>query len=90
MRLCLAGLNSIRAGTYAVLPEIPFVLESFYYIRDYQIPLIKSAELFLLDSGAFTFLNNSKTTVDWNDYLDRYIAFINEHQVKYFFELDID
>lgn len=90
MRLCLAGLNSIRAGTYEILPEIPFVLESFYYIRDYQIPLIKSAELFLLDSGAFTFMCNSKKAVNWDEYLDRYIAFINEHQVKYFFELDID
>lgn len=90
MRLCLAGLNSIRSGTYEVLPDIPFILESFYYIRDYQIPLIHSAELFLLDSGAFTFMSNSKKAVDWNEYLDRYIAFINENKVKYFFELDID
>jgi hypothetical protein len=90
MRLCLAGLNSIRSGTYEILPEIPFILESFYYVRDYQIPLIHSAELFLLDSGAFTFMSNSKKAVDWDEYLDRYIAFINEHKVKYFFELDID
>lgn len=90
MKLCLAGLNSIRKGTYAILNEIPFMLESFYYIRDYQIRLIHSAELFLLDSGAFTFMNNSKSHVDWNDYLTRYINFINEHDVKCFFELDID
>lgn len=90
MKLCLAGLNSIRQGTYAVLKDIPFILESFYYIRDYQIPLIKSAELFLLDSGAFPFMSNSKKAVDWDEYLERYIAFINEHDVKYFFELDID
>lgn len=90
MKLCLAGLNAIRQGTYAVLKDIPFILESFYYIRDYQIPLIQSAELFLLDSGAFTFMSNSKKAVDWNEYLDRYIDFINKHDVKYFFELDID
>ena len=90
MRLCLAGLNSIRAGTYEVLKDIPFMLESFYYIRDYQIPLIKSAELFLLDSGAFTFMSNSKKAVDWEEYVDRYIEFINTYDVKYFFELDID
>lgn len=90
MKLCLAGLNSIRQGTYAILKDIPFVLESFYYIRDYQIPLIKSAELFLLDSGAFTFMSNSKKSVDWNEYVDRYIKFINDNDVKYFFELDID
>lgn len=90
MKLCLAGLNSIRSGTYEVLKDIPFVLESFYYIRDYQIPLIKSAELFLLDSGAFTFMSNSKKAVDWDEYLQRYIDFINKYDVKYFFELDID
>ena len=90
MKLCLAGLNSIREGTYAILKDIPFVLESFYYIRDYQIPLIHSAELFLLDSGAFTFMSNNKKGVDWNEYVDRYIEFINKHDVKYFFELDID
>lgn len=90
MKLCLAGLNSIRQGTYAILKDIPFVLESFYYIRDYQIPLIKSAELFLLDSGAFTFMSNSKKSVDWDEYLEKYIDFINKHDVKYFFELDID
>jgi len=72
------------------LKDIPFVLESFYYIRDYEIPLIKSAELFLLDSGAFTFMENSKKAVDWDEYLQRYIDFINKHDVKYFFELDID
>lgn len=90
MRLCLAGLNSLREGSYEVLKDIPFILESFYYVRDYQIPLIHSAELFLLDSGAFTFMSNSKKAVDWNDYVDRYIKFINENDVKHFFELDID
>lgn len=90
MKLCLAGLNSIRQGTYAILKDIPFVLESFYYIRDYQIPLIKSAELFLLDSGAFTFMSNSKKAVEWDEYLDKYIDFINKYDVQYFFELDID
>ena len=90
MKLCLAGLNSIRQGTYELLKDIPFVLESYYYMRDYEIPLIKSAELFLLDSGAFTFMSNTKKAVDWNEYLQKYIDFINKYDVDYFFELDID
>lgn len=90
MKLCLAGLNSIREGTYAILKDVPFVLESFYYIRDYQIPLIHSAELFLLDSGAFTFKMNTKKAVDWDEYLQRYVDFINKYDVEHFFELDID
>ena len=90
MKLCLAGLNSIRELTYQILPEIPFILESFYYVRDYELPLIKSAELFLLDSGAFTFMSNCKKAVDWDEYLTRYINFIKQNDVKHFFELDID
>ena len=90
MRLCLAGLNSIRQENHDILKSVPFVLESIYYIKDFQIPLIKTAELFLLDSGAFTFMQNAKKNVDWDEYLDKYIAFINTHDVQYFFELDID
>lgn len=90
MKLCIAGLNSIRSDTYAILKDIPYVLESFYYIRDYEIPLIKSCDLFLLDSGAFSFMNSNLGHVDIEKYLDDYIAFINKHDVKYFFELDID
>lgn len=73
-----------------MLEKIPFILQSYYYFRDFQKPLIKSAELFLLDSGAFTFMNTTKGNVDWNKYIDSYIAFIKENGVKYYFELDID
>lgn len=90
MKLCIAGLNSIRQGTYAILKDVKYVLESYYYMRDYQIPLIKNADLFLLDSGAFTFMSNTKKQIDWYEYLNGYIDFINKYDVKYFFELDID
>ena len=90
MKLCLAGLCCAREKTKLIFDEIPFVLESFYYIRDFELPLIKNAELFLLDSGAFTFMNNAKTKVNWKEYIDKYIAFINKYDVKYFFELDVD
>lgn len=35
-------------------------------------------------------MQNAKKNVDWNEYLDKYIDFINAHDVQYFFELDID
>jgi hypothetical protein len=84
------------AGTFGESKHIesvkksPYLLESFYYIQSWQIPLIKNCKMFLLDSGAFTFMQNSKKNVDWDEYLDKYIAFINTHDVQYFFELDID
>lgn len=89
MKICLASISPRKfLGDH--LKNCRFMLESFYYVEDWENPLIKGCELFLLDSGAFTFMNNSKTAVDFNEYLTTYIDFINKHDIKYFFELDID
>lgn len=90
MKLCLAGTAGVFDSTRPHLQNVPYVLESFYYFRPFQKPLIKSADLFLLDSGAFTFMNGAKGKVNWNEYISKYIAFINENDVDHFFELDID
>tara|TARA_R110001599_G_scaffold110671_1_gene274672 strand:+ start:1929 stop:2852 length:924 start_codon:yes stop_codon:yes gene_type:complete len=68
------------------------VLESFYYMQDWMKPYIRDYWDFLLDSGAFTFMNDKKNSsgVDWDAYLTRYIKFINEMNIDQFFELDID
>jgi hypothetical protein len=58
-----------------------------------MLPIIKRKKLFLLDSGAFTFMNEvkkKKKKVDFDEYLNTYIKFINDNDIKYFFELDID
>jgi len=84
------------AGTYSsikdkdVLAESPFVLESFYYIKPWQIQDINRHKMFLLDSGAFTFMVGNGRKEDFNSYLKRYIDFINKYDIKYFFELDVD
>ncbi len=66
-------------------------LSSFFYMTSNEARYIHRYNNFLLDSGAFTFMNNLKGgTVNWDDYIERYAAFINEYNVKYFFELDID
>lgn len=92
MKLCLAGPSALKylAEDYN---NTDYLLESFYYISDWLLPIIKNKKLFLLDSGAFTFMNNVKKKnkkVDFNEYLDKYIKFINDNDIKYFFELDID
>lgn len=45
---------------------------------------------FLLDSGAFTFMQKAKNGIIWDDYIKRYADFINEKNIDLFFELDID
>lgn len=90
MKVCLAA-TSDKKFCLQEIKQIKYVLESFYYIQEWQIPIIKNADLFLLDSGAFTFMNNAKkTNINWKEYIDSYIDFINKHDIKYFFELDID
>lgn len=67
-----------------------YILQSYYYADEftekYIIPNVKD---FLLDSGAFTFMMNSKN-VNWDEYIERYADFINRNKVDKFFELDID
>ncbi len=89
MKIFIAGTSTNKEIVQRNLPK--FVLESYFYFREWQIPLIKSSEMFLLDSGAYTFMNSSKhKKLDFDSYLKNYISFINKYDIKYFFELDID
>lgn len=56
-----------------------------------MFPLIKEFKNFLLDSGAFTFMNQSKNhNINWDAYIEEYGNFINKYDIDLFFELDID
>lgn len=67
-----------------------YILQSFYYADEFtEKHIIPNAKDFLLDSGAFTFMQGKGHT-DWNEYLERYADFINRNRIKHFFELDID
>lgn len=91
MRIFLAGISSRK--NISQKNKIKYILESYYYINnDETLKIIRAHNKnnFLLDSGAFTFMNCFKGEVDFNKYLEKYINFINENDIKYFFELDID
>lgn len=69
------------------------VLESFYYLRKNAefMKLVPQLGSFLLDSGAFTFMNGAHVgSINWDKYVEEYASFINRFDVKLFFELDID
>ena len=93
LKLHLAGVPPWREdGLYdnAIKTYHPYVLESFYYVNEDTERLLPLFGDFLLDSGAFTFMQNSKTCVNWEEYLERYANFINRNNIQKFFELDID
>lgn len=93
MNLYLAGVMPWRGGGQydrAIQEYKPFVLESFYYVDEDTERLMPRYGDFLLDSGAFTFMQNTKTKLNWDEYIERYAEFINRNNVEKYFELDID
>ena len=55
MRLCLAGTFPSEKIVRENRPE--YVLESFFYIKPWQVEEMPKWKMFLLDSGAFTFMH---------------------------------
>jgi hypothetical protein len=92
LRIHVAGTDTKAESFYE--HKFPYVLESFEYIEDWQVAYAKSdhCKQFMLDSGAFTFMQDASGSedIDWDDYVDDYVQFINRHDFDYFFELDID
>jgi hypothetical protein len=70
-----------------------YLLESFYSGEKVckEVLDIVGIDNFLLDSGAFSYMNGVKSTKEELEiYLEEYIKFINKYDIKYFFELDVD
>ena len=92
MRIYLSGTGSIKKSfieNKMKLNELN-ILESFYTIQEWQIPLIPKFKNFMLDSGAFTFRHNNKKTINWEEYTLNYAKFVKKYDIKLFFEMDID
>ena len=80
-----AGFHWIEEGFFDF-----YRLLSFYDMTTKEKPYISKYKSFMLDSGAFTFMSNSKKTTNWDEYTERYAAFILKNNIKLFIELDID
>lgn len=87
MKIFLAGLSD---KPYVSWTNCKYFLESFIYYKDWEKILIQNKDNFLLDSGAFTYMNNNKGKCNFEEYVKKYADFINKNDIKLFFELDID
>ena len=94
MKVYLAGISGVRKQLLEDRVDLSqlFVLESYFSMQKWFVPLIHRFGSFLLDSGAFTFMSDAKKhgEVDWENYADQYADFTRENQIKLYFELDID
>lgn len=88
MKVFLAATKVLR-NYQEEIEKSKYILESYYDIEKWQLPHVKKCSMFLLDSGAFTFMNSGKV-LDFDAYTEKYIDFIRENDMKYFFEMDID
>lgn len=91
MKVCLAAFGT-NEGCFdhknLIMPK--YVLESFIYYKDWEECFIKECDLFILDSGVFTFLTSQRNKkMDWYKYADDYSAFVRKHGIKNYIELDI-
>lgn len=89
MKVCLAAPSS-RKKEVLSSNECKYWLESYYSITGWLIPVIKKSDLFMLDSGAYSFMTGTKMDISWEKYVGMYAEFINENNITHFFELDID
>lgn len=93
MELYLSGSYTDKEKEYLKEYGCLFLLNTFFNMRTWKenkiIELIKIPQKsFMLDSGAFTFMNNGNR-VKWKKYVDEYINFINKYDIQNFIELDL-
>lgn len=70
-----------------------YMLETFFSGERNCIKVMNDVgnDNFLLDSGAYSFMNGAKITVDEMDkYINKYIDFIKRNNIKHYFEIDVD
>lgn len=96
MKVYLAGGESYyRDKTFDKINELKALgfnvnlLWSYYNAVKRAGRFCCNADSFILDSGAFSFLQSGKN-LNWNEYVTQYIDFVNKYKPDYFFELDID
>lgn len=87
----LLGRGASREERQTLLRGGQKILETYYTARSnpWVEKLIPYLGGFMLDSGAFSFMFGAKQ-VDWKAYINGYADYVIQHEVKLFFELDID
>jgi hypothetical protein len=90
MIVYLAGFKTIEKEWQKPTEDI-YLLSSFWEHKNGKYGKYVTQDKHILDSGAFTFLNNKKgQSINWEQYVISYGNFIKQNNIKHFFELDID
>ena len=94
VNVCLAGQDPNKADVQEPMRNElrPFILESFMQVSAESTKFLKYYPFYMLDSGAFSFMSGTKkfSKADFTRYVDSFIKYINDNDIKYFFEMDVD
>ncbi len=88
MKLYLAGIEGHKNIVFEEKPK--YVLYSYIYRNDDCLRYVKSehCKSFILDSGAFTFMNTGKK-IDFKEYAEQYAKYVKENNITNYIELDL-
>ena len=78
--LRFTDFNLLQSFAFIDSPDAKLRIEKNHLFRD-----------FILDSGAFTFMNGKEAkNIVWDEYVELYAKTINDYNIEKFIELDID
>lgn len=88
MKVFLAGTKTCKE----IRRQSLYCLDSFFELNENKPSDCAQFEDYLLDSGAFTFMNGYKDIdkINWDEYVRRLGTYVKKNQIKHYFELDID
>lgn len=97
MKIYLASTHeglTVKAREHFIQVGKPkYILETFFNGEKKCVNALKNVEKenFLLDSGAFSFMNGQECSKNQIlEYTERYIQLINKYKIENYFELDVD
>lgn len=92
MKIFLAGTEGNTEARKVVRENCLYALDTFYYVKTSKPSDHRRFEDYLLDSGAFSFMNSGKeiTPSQLEDYVHSYADYIVKNDIPHYFELDID
>ena len=97
-KIFLSGIGHAKERAINRKFKIPYILDSIMdlptqpskLVRQYFDYIQKNNIEYIMDSGAFTYLANPKKSFNLYEHLKQYCYYINEFDIKNFFELDLD
>lgn len=90
MKLFLAGTSVLgKLWGHGILEKSPYILESYYYWQDWQEEQMKSSEMFVADSGAFSYMSGIHDG-DIAEFTKGYMKFLRRYDIRHYMEMDVD